>query len=71
MTPFRRSILVCVYSWCTYIPGVLNTASDELSRVGVCKAFYDAVRRDFPFVVDFQDMSEQLPPSIRSLEKLL
>jgi hypothetical protein len=53
------------------IPGVLNTASDELSRVGVYEAFFNAVRTDFPFIVDLQDVSELLPPSIRSLENLL
>jgi len=31
-----------------HIPGVINRVSDILSRDGVCKDFYNAVRTDFP-----------------------
>jgi hypothetical protein len=54
-----------------HIPGVLNRASDILSREGVCQAFYDAVRKDFPHVQAFQDISSLLPAGVRSLDNVL
>ena len=54
-----------------HIPGVLNRASDILSRDGVCQAFYDAVRNDFPHVQKCQDISSLLPEGVRSLDNVL
>ena len=54
-----------------HIPGVLNKVSDILSREGVCPAFHDAVRNDFPCVKTRQDISNLLPEDVRSLSNVL
>jgi hypothetical protein len=54
-----------------HIPGLLNRASDILSREGVTELFYSTAAQDFPFVRTFQDISSRLPAEIRSMSNLL
>ena len=60
-----------IESHMVHIPGVINKTSDILSREGESDLFYSTVALDFPSVRRFQDLSDQLPASIRSLSKLI
>jgi hypothetical protein len=54
-----------------HISGVINLVSDILSGDGVCTAFYEAVKSDFPFVTSVQNVSSRLPATIRSLSHIM